>query len=198
MPIPGTERGSGPFFSPDGRSVGFLDNRVGVSATIKKVALGGGPAVTVAEARGAREATWGPDEVMVFGRGGPPSSRGLWRVSALGGEPEQITRLEEGEVWHIRPLFLPDGDTLLFESWSEGFQPETAQLVALSLTTGDRRVLMQGTNVRYATTGHLVFARGSSLWRVAFDAERLEMTGDPVPVLENVEVQVGVGGPTTP
>ena len=150
--------------------------------------------VTVAEVTGVPDGTtaWGPDDVIVYSRIGPRADRGIWRVSALGGDPEQITRLEDDETFHTGPLLLPTGEALLFEVWQAD---EPTQIAVLSLATGERRILTDGRYVRYAATGHLAFVRDRSLWRAAFDIDQLEMSGEPVPVLENLQVRTAGGGP---
>ena len=80
----------GPFISPDSTLVGFNDRSDG---TLKKVSILGGPPVTICSVGAGvqvRGATWGPDDTIIFGINVPGSS-GLWRVSASGGEPEQLT-----------------------------------------------------------------------------------------------------------
>ncbi len=114
-PIADTEGASNPFFSPDGTWVGFR----GDGNAIKKVALAGGPVVTISEASGFRGATWGPDDTIIFGAG---VGGGLSRVSADGGEPEAITTpdTDAGEVQHRWPQLLPGGNAVLFSVWSGG------------------------------------------------------------------------------
>jgi serine/threonine-protein kinase len=96
-PIPNTEGANSPFFSPDGRWVGF---QAGDRRMLKKVSLTGGPAVTLAETSVAG-ASWGPDDTILFGVGGGA----LAKVSAEGGDPKSVTSLAPGEVGHWRPDF---------------------------------------------------------------------------------------------
>ena len=64
---------------------------------------------------------------------------------------------------------------------------ENAQIAVLSLVTGEIEVLIPGgSNPRYAPTGHIVYGVGGTLRAVGFDVERLEVTSDPIPVLEGV------------
>ena len=96
-PLRGTAGGSGPVFSPDGEWVGF----VAADNTLRKVSVLGGTALTINETGSPiRGLSWGPDDAIVFG-----SSKGLMRVPAGGGEPEQLTRVDEarGETAHIWP-----------------------------------------------------------------------------------------------
>ncbi len=183
LPIRGTEGAQYPFFSPDGEWVGFFADR-----QLKKVSLAGGQPVTLCDAGDRRGASWGPDDLIVFAT---LESRGLMRVSALGGAPERVTTLENGEAGHHWLDVLPGGKAVLFTVWSGGL--EDARIAVQSLETGERRVLVDGTHPRYAPTGHIVFARADSLWAVPFDADRLEMTGAPTPVLEEVRVSGNIG-----
>ena len=177
QPGPGTEGALEPFFSPDGQWVGFT----GRNRLFRKVSLAGWPSTPLADAR-VRGASWGQDETILFG----VQDAGLSRVSAAGGEPDAITALAEGEISHVYPDILPSGDAALFTIWTGSL--ETSQVAVVSLDTGVYQPLVGGTYPRYASTGHLVFAREASLWAVPFDAERLEVMGSPVPVLEGVEV----------
>ena len=103
-----------PFFSPDGESVGFYDRSV-VPPVLKRVSVRGGPTSTICEIPGdLRGASWGADGTIVFASA--DASSGLWRVAAVGGEPEQLTTPdpEQGEVDHRWPEILPDGKAALF------------------------------------------------------------------------------------
>ena len=105
-------------------------------------------------------------------------------------EPGAV-HVEEGESRHEEPAFLPNGQAVLFHVWSESLS--TAQLAAVDLQTGERRLLGNGFSPQYVPTGHLIYAQaGGSLWAVPFDGDRLEMTGDPVPVLfEGFRIEAG-------
>jgi len=112
-----------------------------------------------------------------------------------GGEPEEVTTLADDESGHRHPHLLPDGDTLLFtvvgheqKSWNG------ARVVARSLTTGKRKTLVENAaEPRYLPTGHLLFSRLGALMAVPFDAERIEVTGGAVVVLESVRQAVNAG-----
>ena len=107
-PIPGTEGGFHPFFSPDGLWVGFF-----AGGKLKKVPLAGGTPQVLADAPNPWGATWGTDGTIVFN---PQDCRGLWRVPAIGGTPEKLASpdYEQGD-WYLNwPEFLPDGEAVLF------------------------------------------------------------------------------------
>ena len=168
----------GPFVSPDGNWVGYFAGNV-----LRKVSILGGPPVTICTVPGGpRGGSWGPDDTIVFATN---TASGLWRVSAGGGEPEELTTPEPGAGDHLWPEILPNGEAVLF-TIIDG-PVANAQVAVLSLASGESKILIPGgSNPRYAPTGHIVYGVGGTLRAVGFDLERLEVTGDPVPVLEGV------------
>ena len=164
------------FFSPDGQWVGFVDL---ANTSIKRVSVEGGPALTISESLGAlRGASWGEDGMIVFAAN---RQRGLFRVAASGGDPEPLTTPDDEA--HRWPYRLPRGDAVLFVIRRQGQN----QIAVLSLETGEQKVLVNGgSHPRYASSGHLVYADGNSLWAVRFDPERLETVGDHFSVLDGV------------
>ncbi len=173
----------GPFFSPDGEWVAYFQG-----AELKKISIRGGPPVTICQscAAGNRGGSWGPDDTIIFtsGNGGT----GLLRVSAAGGEPKAITtpNRQKGETGHRWPELLPGGQAVLFTIASAG-AIDTAQIAVLDLKTGTQKLLVRGgSQPHYVSTGHLVYGIGGTLRAVAFDRDRLEVSGNPVPVLEHV------------
>ena len=177
-PIPGTHDAHHPFFSPDGQWIGFF-----AEEKLKKISLSGGAPITLCEARDPRGATWARDDTIVFAT----DSAGLLRIPAAGGTPEVVAEpdFQRGEIGYRWPEALPDATAVLFTVWREGF--EDASIAVLSLETGEQRLLAEpGTNPLYAPTGHIVFARLGSLFAVPFDLGRLQVSGQPVPMLEGV------------
>ena len=174
-PIAGTEDAGIPFLSPDGQWIGF-----GTARALRKVLTTGGTATTVCECGAARSAAWGPDDTIYF----TGASSALAAISAAGGTPRPVTTLEGDETTHRGVSVLPNGRAILFAALSGG--RETARIVAQSLDTGDRRVLVDGTHPRYVPTGHLLFARSDALWAVPFDVDRLTVSGEPIPVVEGI------------
>ncbi len=165
--ITGTEGGHAPFLSPDGEAVGFF-----ARGDLLQVALdGGGPPVVLAEAGAPRGGAWGPDGRIYFARG---SGTGLWRIPAVGGEPEPVTELAAGEWTHRWPHLLPDGETLLFvvgdDDMRSGF--DEAKIAALSLATGERRELVRGGSFPRFATGRIYWSRSGRLLAAAFDPRR--------------------------
>jgi len=179
-PIPGTEGSFNlfPFFSPDGQWLGFS-----AGGQLKKVSLSGGAPVSLANVtRSYFGASWGSQGMIAFAPG--PTSP-IQQVSDAGGSPEPLTRLQKGEGFHSSPEFLPGGNVVLFEADSPSGEP--IKIVAQSLTTGERRDLIQSGGVPdYAPSGHLIFSQGTNLMAAPFDPQRLAITGAAVPVIEGV------------
>jgi eukaryotic-like serine/threonine-protein kinase len=171
-----TENADSPFFSPDSRWLGYFKE-----TRILKVPVEGGVPQTICEASEVRGASWGPDGTIVFSSG----TSGLRRVPATGGTPEVLlpTQVESGESGLYWPVILPDGDTVLFTSYSG-----VAQVSAVSLKTRQRRLLVEGREPQYAPSGHLLFARDGALFAAPFDLARLEMTGPAFSVVDGVMV----------
>ncbi len=186
-PIAGTENGRMPFFSPDGQWVGFAESQIG--GKLKKISLLGGPPYPLCEIRGYLGAYWGPDDTIVFTTFAEASGAGIWRIAAAGGKPEPLIgpSVEEGE-WVVGfPQVLPGGKDVLFSVLDGSLN--TLRVEVLSLETGERKTLREGGNpARYAPSGHLVYAEGDSLLAAPFDLARLELTGAPVPVVDDVRM----------
>jgi eukaryotic-like serine/threonine-protein kinase len=187
-----TGRVAGLFVSPDGQWIGFYDG-LGV---LKKVAVAGGPAVTLAtiDTAGSSGATWGPDDTIIIATNSVDT--GLQRVSAAGGPLTVLTRPDraQGEADHFWPEMLPDGRTVLFTITSLTGGLDAAQVAALDLQTGARRILVRGgSHARYVSSGHLVYAAAGALRAVPFDLARLETRGTPVTVVPDVVTTIKGG-----
>ena len=181
--------GSGPFFSPDGKWLGFWHAPTG---TLRKVAVTGGAPVKICDAvSGIAGATWGPDDTIVF------AWFDLFRIPASGGSPTTLLKVDEarGERFFRHPSFLPSGKAILFTvGMAESYSYDDADIGVLSLDTGKKRILVHGgTSPRYAPSGHLIYARSGTLLAVAFDPEKLEVTGQPFPVANGVFMSANTG-----
>ncbi len=185
VPIPHTRGAQQPFFSPDGRWLGFV-----MGNAIRKVALAGGPAITVCQvATNVPGASWGPNDVIVFA-----TPAGLWRVPASGGDPRLLAASDTSRGERYRwPEVLPNGRAAVFTKVDEtGFQ-----LIAVSLETGAISPLgVRGTSPRFVTPGYLLFARTDGAVLVApFDPNAARVTGPALPVTD--DVLVGIAGKAT-
>ncbi len=181
--LKGTEGAVSPFWSPDGRFIGFF-----AQGKLQKIAAAGGPPQALCESAFGNAATWGHDGTILFTEwsGG---REGIYRVSAEGGVPTQVTSYDRarGESSQAWPLFLPDGRHFLFLSGAFGRQKESRNLRVGSLDSRQtRRIMAADSRVAYCPPGYLLFARDGTLLAQPFDAGALRVTGDPIPVGENV------------
>ena len=185
-PVRGTEGGSNPFFSPDGRMLGFVAER-----TLKIVPIAGGTPASLCGAAN-RGAVWTPGGEIVFAT---TVTSGLSRIKASGGIPEPLTTLDAKHRTHRWPVLLPDGRTILFSTQpinSDNF--DAAEIAAVSLDTGEQRVVMRGgSSPGYVPDGRLTFSRGSAILAVPFDATTLVVGETPQPILEGVSMVPGSG-----
>lgn len=183
-PIPGTEGGDSPTFSPDGEWLAFA-----AGGKLKKVRLTGSPPVTLADAPALHGVTWAANGRLYFA---PSSVSGIASVPADGGAVDTVTSpdAQKGEAAHRWPYALPGGRGLLYTvQGAEGDSLETARIAALSLDTGERRLVIEGgTFPSYTPTGHLLYARAGRLLAVPFDLGRLEARGPAVPIADEVTV----------
>jgi eukaryotic-like serine/threonine-protein kinase len=179
--IPGTENAEGLFFSPDGQWIAFVQN-----GRLKKMPSAGGAALDVAEAVGNQGGAFAPDGSIVYN---PQHGEGLLRIAAGSTEPTTLTRVDraQGEAGHHWPHMLPDGKHVLFTMELDGKPYSEAKIMLLSLASGERRLLVEaGSDARYISTGHLVYWRDGTIWRVPFDTSRMEVTGTATAVVRGV------------
>jgi len=180
-PIAGTETAAFPFWSPDSRFIAFF-----AEEKLKKVDLTGGVPVSLCDASGGRPGSWNADGTIIFS---PSWHSPIYKVSAAGGAATPVTKLEAGETTHRWATFLPDGNHFLYMAGthSSGTQSETNAIYAGTLDRSDRKLLLHArSNIVYAA-GYLLYARDTTLVAQPFDPSRLELTGDPVPIVKDVQ-----------
>ena len=178
---------SDPFFSHDGEWVGFFSI---ADRKLKKIPVAGGTAVAICDIDTfyPRGASWGDDGFIVFN---PDASAWtpLLRVPAAGGKPQPISTLSEGEVAHRWPQVLPGANAVLFAAFGTQGGIDSANIVAQRLPSGPSKIVLRGAHyARYVRSGYLVYAQGAGLFGVPFDVNRLEVTGQPVAVVQGVKV----------
>jgi serine/threonine-protein kinase len=164
-----------PFFSPDSAWLGFF-----AGGELRKVSVLGGQPQALARANAGRGASWGDDNRIVFA---PSFRSALLRVSADGGAPEMLTRLDVrlDESGHRLPQVLPGSRAVIFTAQ----RTQDEALIVTSLETGERRLTIEAAGFgRYVSTGHLVYAQEGRLMAVRFDIGRLEAEGPAVPVVD--------------
>lgn len=182
--LPGTEGAEFPFWSPDGRHLGFF-----AAGRLERIAVAGGPPRTLSEAPMPRGGAWGDDGSIVFNGS---FREGLFIIPAAGGEPRELTRIdrERGEISHRWPHFLPGAETLLFlVQRAEGGTPgDESTIEALDLATGKRTsVVRANSSMAYSPSGHLLFWRDGSLLAQRFDSGDSRLTGEPEPLFGEVD-----------
>ena len=168
-----------PFFSPDGKWVGFWQR-----GEIKKVSITGGAVTTLGQVASAPYGmTWGSDNNILIGQGG-----GMLRLSANGGTPERILARPDVDSGPMHgPQLLPDGRTIVFTQGTSATNWDNGRIVLYSLDTGMRQTIVDGgTDARYLPTGHLIYARRGRLLAAPFDLRTLRVSGEPVSVLEDI------------
>ena len=186
--LSGTEGGSTPFWSPDGRYLGFT-----VRGQIKKLDMTGGPPETLGmlpnDAQGS--GSWNRNGDILLGSWGGGSGGPLWKLSQAGGAATAVTEVDvaAGELYHTWPTFLPDGSHFLY--FRSG-PPEVQGMYVGSLDAkpneqSRQRILPTAVPAAYAN-GYLFFLRANTLMAQPFDARRLQLLDAPVPVAEPVQI----------
>jgi eukaryotic-like serine/threonine-protein kinase len=175
-PLPGTERASSPFWSPDSRSVGFF-----AGTRLKRLSLDGGSGQTlVSDIAVPLGGTWNSDGTILFANS--PSGP-IFRISAAGGEPTAATWVKAPQQrGHFSPLFLPDGRHFLF--FVTGSPEARGVYVGQLDGLNTKRLFNADGAAVYAATGHVLFIREGKLLAQDFDADRLDIRGDPFPIAE--------------
>ena len=177
---------SDPFFSPDGEWVGFFSN---ADRKLKKIPVAGGAAVNICDIVNfyPRGASWSDDDSIAFNPYADAWTA-LLRVPAAGGKPQPISTLGDGEVAHRWPQVLPGAKAVLFAAFGTQGGIDAANIVAQRLPSGPSKIVLRGAHyARYLRSGYLVYAQGATLFGVPFDANRLEVTGQPVAVVQGVK-----------
>jgi len=172
----GTNPVTTPVFSPDGQSLAFISYS---DRTLKRIGVNGGAALTVCPATTVYGVSWTNDGIF-FGQ----DPGGILRVAPNGGTPEVVVRVEDGEI-AAHPWLLPGG--VMLYTLARGGDWDRARIVAQSLASGERRVVIDGgSDAKYLSTGHLVYAVSGALFAVRFDPDRLMTVGAASPVVEGI------------
>jgi serine/threonine-protein kinase len=172
-----------PFFSPDGKSVGFRS----VGKGILRVPVDGGEPTKILEDQFLSGAAWGQDDRLIV-----VLADGLYRVRASGvGSPERLVPKPAEGVFYSSPDLLPGERAVLFEQVRLGVAARSntfpGSIGVLDLETREQRIILEdAASPQYVSSGHLLFSRGARLMVVPFDPDRLALTGEPVPLAEPV------------
>jgi Tol biopolymer transport system component len=165
--LPGTEGATFPFWSPDGKSIGFFADQ-----KLKRIDVEGEAIEIVTDAQQPRGGAWQADGTILFA---PNAIGPLFRVPATGGQPTIATHLEKGQNDHRAPFILPDGRHFLY--YARGTPQARGVYVARLDGSESRRLLDADAQAVYAASGHLLFVRQGDLLAQPFDAPRLALNG---------------------
>jgi len=173
-PLAGTENAKYPFWSPDGRSVGFS-----VNLDLKRVDVESGVVQVIAPDAGMYGGDWLSDDTILATRcPGCP----MTRVPAAGGPAVTVTEASTKHIGQRFPEMLPDGRHFLY--FATGTEPGIYVGELGTMTT--RRILTDSSAVKYLPSGHLLFARQGTLFAQRFDSARQELVGSPAPLVQGV------------
>jgi serine/threonine protein kinase/Tol biopolymer transport system component len=182
QPLEGTDDASFPFWSPDGRFVGFF-----VAGKLRKIDTLGGPPQTICASSSGRGGTWSSAGVIVFA---PDTYGGLQRVPSAGGAPATLTeidtaRKQTSQRW---PFFLPDGRHFVYWAGNPTATTQDTNGIYLgSLDDKEQRFLFPtDSNAVYCPPGYVLFLRDRSLMAQPFDAGAAKATGEAFPIAEEV------------
>ena len=174
----GTDYTAAHFWSPDSRSLGFF-----AQGKVKRIGIEGGTPQVLAGAPEPRGGTWSPSGVIVFNA----DTQHLMRVPASGGAATEVADVAEGV--RLFPFALPDGDHYLFTSRNVRGLGQGVYVGALK--SPEVRRISDAWSPAQLANGHLIFARQKGLFVQRFDSGRLELSGDPVRIADDVGVGYG-------
>jgi Tol biopolymer transport system component len=184
-PLRGTDGATFPFWKPDSRVIAFF-----ASGKLKKIDVGGGPALSLYEGIGtAFGGSWNKNDVIVFASS---FGNGLFRVPAAGGKATPLTTFDtsRAENSHRYPWFLPDGEHVLYTARSSDAEGTSIYVVDLGATSEAhtrRLVVTAASNAVYSAPGYVLFMREQTLMAQPFDVRKTQITGDAVPIAEQVD-----------
>ena len=182
-PLPGTTGAQAPFFSPDGKSVGYITANPG---DIRILPIDGGPSITlVRDSAAAWGADWGEDGYIYF----TTTVSRIARVKASGGAHENLSNLDTlaGETEHDWPQLLPGGKHVLLQIWRQSISDTRVGI--LDIATGKVRGVTDGAYGRYLPTGELMFSTFNGALSVApLDIKSATLTASPVGIVDGVQV----------
>jgi eukaryotic-like serine/threonine-protein kinase len=169
-----------PCFSPDDKQVGYWSQR---DKLLKKISIEGGEPGKITDHLPTGGLVWESDNTILYGR----QTGDIIQVSADGAALNRIIRSKNKIEQFYQPRFLKKGAFILFT-----YGPPPYKNAVQSLKSDKRKILCEGGDAQYLSTGHLIYAEGDSLWAVPFDEDKLEKVGNPIPVVPDVfHVQFG-------
>jgi serine/threonine protein kinase len=172
--LDGTQGVSYPFWSPDGKSIGFF-----ADGKLKKIDVSGGQSQVLCDAPNGRGGTWNRDGTIVFA---PDALGALYQVSSWGGSPVELTKLDTSrfESGHRWPVFLPDGKHFIYLAANFSGKPGINAIFLGSLDSTEKRLLVStSANASYAEPGYLLYLRDKTLVAQPFDPRHFVLSGEP-------------------
>ena len=182
--LPDTEGANFPFWSPEGNTVAFF-----ADGKLKRVDIAGGPPRVLCDAPSGRGGTWSQDGVILFTPSGQLGD-GIHRIAANGGpeSPVSLADVEHGENTRRWPQFLPDGRHYLYLAGSINGRTETDGVYVGALDSQERKFVAKSlANASYVAPGYLLAYREKTLFAQKFDAGKLELSGEAVPLVTDVQ-----------
>jgi serine/threonine protein kinase len=179
--LDGTENAIFPFWSPDGKFIGFFSN-----GKLRKIPAAGGPVTVLAEAPSGRGGAWNPDNIIVYT---PDYRESLWKVGANGGTAERLTNLDVSKhSTHRWPSFLPDGKHFLFLATNHAGLDEAQNGIYLgSVDSPTVKIVLASDSAGQYASGYLLYHSQTALIAQKFDPTTATLSGDPIPVADHVQ-----------
>lgn len=191
-PLAGTEGAWRPFWSPDSRYLAFTEN-----GQLKKIAAAGGPVQLIGETKGGYDGSWGTRNIILYDGANQDSIRG---IPVAGGQVTGITTINHTghEQYHCWPSFLPDGNHFIFLVSTDsilgvGTQSFLAKLGSLD-SKDVKSLFPTDSKVEYDPSGYLLYVLNGVLMARRFDLGKLEVKGEPSPIVEHIGTQNGGAG----
>ena len=184
--LDGTSGAMHPFWSPDGRNLGFF-----AAGKLMTIPAAGGPPVTLADAPNPRGGAWSINDVIVFEA---DYLSGLMKVSAQGGPAEPVTVVDPAKhSTHRWPWFLPDGKHFLFLATNHtGGNPKQNGIYFGSVDNKETRMIVAAESAAQYASGYLLYRANTALVAQPFDAQSGTLKGPANPLVDNLRDDVGV------
>lgn len=183
-PIPGTEGGTFPFWSPDGHDLGFFTN-----VELKRINLADKTVVTLCGSDSGRGGTWSRDGTILFAR---ETQSPIFRIGASGGEPTPVTHLDLAHyTTHRWPAFLADQKHYVFLAANHNDSATPGALYMASLDGGDPILLGEADSNAIPLDGSLLFLSHGKLIEQKLDQARATLEPHAEIVGEGVDYDPG-------